>query len=123
MSERIEWLDIAKGIGISLVVFAHSISPGVVYNWISMSHMPLFFCISGMCYNENKYEKFSFLVKSRSRQLLNPLFWFIAIVCLCCYLLHLNLCDLKKGFPAGLWFVEILFIVELLYWIIGKAQK
>lgn len=46
--KRIEWLDIAKGIGIFLVVYAHARAPynSYIYNF----HMPFFFLISGMLY-------------------------------------------------------------------------
>ena len=47
-SKRIEWLDIAKGIGIFLVVYAHARAPysSYIYNF----HMPFFFLISGVLY-------------------------------------------------------------------------
>ena len=47
-SKRIEWLDIAKGIGIFLVVYAHARAPysSYIYNF----HMPFFFLISGILY-------------------------------------------------------------------------
>lgn len=50
-------LDIAKGIGIILVVFGHSITQynnqvsgiwSVIYNFIYSFHMPFFFLISGI---------------------------------------------------------------------------
>ena len=46
--KRIEWLDIAKGIGIFLVVYAHARAPynSYIYNF----HMPFFFLISGILY-------------------------------------------------------------------------
>lgn len=57
---RIKWLDIAKGIGIILVVFGHVVTNGITSNLIDkestaslltntiyLFHMPLFFFISG----------------------------------------------------------------------------
>ena len=51
-SKRIEWLDIAKGIGIFLVVYAHARAPynSYIYNF----HMPLFFLISGILYKSGR---------------------------------------------------------------------
>lgn len=49
---REHWLDLAKAIGIILVVWAHAL-PKDNYMWIWMNsfHMPLFFCISGYLYS------------------------------------------------------------------------
>ena len=45
---RLEWLDIAKGIGIFLVVYGHSIAPYNLYAYYF--HMPLFMILSGFLY-------------------------------------------------------------------------
>lgn len=47
-SERIRWIDIAKGIGILLVICGHSTNGGAVMGVIYSFHMPLFFILSGM---------------------------------------------------------------------------
>lgn len=54
---HIEWIDVAKGIGISLVVFAHDLtglklverSPlaACVYHFVYAFHMSLFFFVAG----------------------------------------------------------------------------
>ena len=48
-SKRIEWLDIAKGIGIFLVVYAHARAPysSYIYNF----HMPFFSLFPVYCIN------------------------------------------------------------------------
>ncbi|MGM9537690.1 MAG: acyltransferase family protein [Candidatus Onthomonas sp.] len=46
---RVEWLDVAKGIGIFLVVYAHAMAPFNQYAYLF--HMPLFFLISGFLYS------------------------------------------------------------------------
>lgn len=52
-------LGIVKGIGIILVVEGHCIKaytiPGI---FIYAFHMPLFFLISGICFNGEKYHEF-----------------------------------------------------------------
>lgn len=58
-SKRIEAIDIAKGIGIFFVVIGHFINmssyPGrVIYSF----HMPLFFFLSGICFNEKNMQHF-----------------------------------------------------------------
>lgn len=45
--QRDRFTDIAKGIGISLVVAGHSGVPNEVHDWIYSFHMPLFFICSG----------------------------------------------------------------------------
>ena len=47
MKERLDYIDLAKGIGILLVVIGH----GAFNNFgINIFHMPLFFCISGLTF-------------------------------------------------------------------------
>lgn len=50
-SKRKDYLDIAKGIGIILVVMAHAMTR-LSYLWVVINsfHMPLFFIISGILY-------------------------------------------------------------------------
>ena len=52
---RIEWLDVAKGIGIILVLVCHSIDKNTyMWNMITLFHMPLFYLISGYLFKEEK---------------------------------------------------------------------
>lgn len=44
---RLDWVDIAKGIGILLVVAAHVWTRGTARDFIYAFHMPLFFILSG----------------------------------------------------------------------------
>ena len=61
-NQRLEWIDIAKGIGIILVVFAHTLVPqiresnkaaGFIWIFIYNFHMPLFFFLSGWLFERN----------------------------------------------------------------------
>lgn len=57
--KRIEWIDIAKGIGILLVILGHSVQFGSrLHNLIFSFHMPLFFILSGMVYNHKNNKTF-----------------------------------------------------------------
>lgn len=116
MENRIETIDIAKGLGILLVVIGHSLQTGsypvrVIWTF----HMPLFFFLSGFCYNPYKYT-FGTLLKTRVKQLFVPLLLFSAL------LLVLRIPVLSfpvafsiwRLFPFALWFVFILFLTELL---------
>jgi fucose 4-O-acetylase-like acetyltransferase len=69
-------IDVAKGIGILLVVFAH-IFEGIVTDIIYLFHMPLFFYLSGSTFSltNNKYGIKYGIVK-RMKSLLIPYFIF-----------------------------------------------
>ena len=81
MSNRIEYLDIAKGIGILLVVLGHNdfevISP-FVQRLIYSFHMPLFFFLSG--YFLNTAVPFFEFFKKRFNSLLKPFFFTIFLI-------------------------------------------
>ncbi|QFJ56312.1 acyltransferase family protein (plasmid) [Pseudobutyrivibrio xylanivorans] len=60
MKERLEWIDVARGIGILLVVLGHCFTTvvrkdnmiaGYMYNAIYYFHMPFMFFISGIAFN------------------------------------------------------------------------
>ena len=46
--KRLDWVDIAKGIAIVLMILGHSSLPNMIQNWIYSFHMPFFFFISGV---------------------------------------------------------------------------
>ena len=48
--QRIEWIDIAKGIGIIAVLIGHTNS-GILRDEIYSFHIPLFIFLSGMLFN------------------------------------------------------------------------
>lgn len=70
-TKRQKDLDIAKGIGIILVVWAHASGP--FSNYITGFHMPFFFFISGMLYKNNK--DIPNYVKGKVNSLLLPFLW------------------------------------------------
>jgi fucose 4-O-acetylase-like acetyltransferase len=72
---RIPMIDVAKGIGIILVVVGHTNLPVVVMNAIYAFHVPLFFVLSGMVFNSNK--NLTQLLVSKFRTLLVP-YYFLA---------------------------------------------
>lgn len=77
--KRISYIDMAKGIGIILVVFGHSGFPTPVMNqWISSFHMPLFFLLSGMLlsYTGAHEKPLSTTIKKKVRTILVPYLFF-----------------------------------------------
>lgn len=72
--QRSQALDIAQGIGIILVVIGHIINVNSYIGRVIWSfHMPLFFFISGYCYNEEKWRNnIGEIILRRAKQLLLP---------------------------------------------------
>ncbi len=55
---RIEWVDIAKGIGIILVIFGHSLATGSTLRQLIFSfHMPLFFLLAGCTFRQKGFRQ------------------------------------------------------------------
>lgn len=79
MKERMEYIDIAKGIGILLVIAGHLFAyRGPISRWIFSFHMPLFFILSGICYKMDSTILVEYL-KKKCKQLLIPFCYLYAI--------------------------------------------
>ena len=80
-TQRIVWLDIAKGIAICLMVLGHTSIPPFLSNFIWAFHMPLFFIASGVDYKlgESLFEDIS---KKKFKGLMIPFFIYSMIVLL-----------------------------------------
>mgnify|MGYP001578714306 CR=1 FL=1 len=81
--QRLDWIDIAKFLGIVLVVSGHVISsssPGGAYIvwFIFLFHMPLFFVLSGYVFRSLPA---SVLMRRRAKTLLIPYISFIGLIC------------------------------------------
>ncbi len=144
--QRLFYLDMAKGIGIFLVVLGHlqgdyffSLSPvfAPFCAWIFSFHMPLFFVISGMLirYREDENRDWRALLSGRFRSLMVPYLWFSLI-----YLLIVVFALIKGTVSADtlfeqiwyilslygmnvLWFLPALFFGELLFLLILKKTS
>lgn len=100
--KRIEYIDIAKGIGIILVIIGHVVwggyypMPGArtISNFIYSFHMPLFFVISGLCIKDSK--------KNDKKTLKRMAKYYLV--------------------PYGVWTVLYLFAFELSAFIQNKAS-
>lgn len=130
---RIAWIDVAKGIGIFLIVFGHTMQSGFVRQVIFSFHVPFFFFLSGVTY-KRETSIYTFLRKKVSG-LLVP-YWVWGIISIAIFLfaglfLHLeeantgllnNLFGLLYGNPRTelmwwnrpLWFIPCLFITLLI---------
>lgn len=131
---RFDYIDIAKGLGILTVVWAHIMLVGWSHRIIYAFHMPLFFFISGMLFKRDKYTSFVDFLKKRSKRLLVPYFiyaigsyilWaglkFVSHEPLSVILKPLPQLVLAQGsgqfmcFNSALWFIPCLLVVEILY--------
>lgn len=126
-TNRIEYIDIAKGLGMILVVIGHCIN-GKTFSgtWINSFHMPLFFILSGLCFSEKKYPVFLPFLKKRVKTLLLPCIYFSILVTSLSTLTHGKFTFqrlIDQTLPGALWFVFILFLTEILYYFIQKHNK
>lgn len=121
MTGRIDWIDLAKGMAIFLMVCGHTSIPGNVSNWIWSFHMPLFFLVSGMLFFPERYPSFGGFLKKRCRTLLLP--WVVFSVVSVCYAPAESLTALSEGHNLGaLWFLPVLFVTEMIGYGIAKMQ-
>lgn len=132
--QRIEWVDMAKGYGMLLVIFAHVFEKQYAVHWYIYSfHMPLFFMLSGYFLNCEK--PFGEYIKGKAKSLLIPLYtwglidvlWGIARA-----LYKLGTADLQTygttvsyqllfQYPLSPgWFLACLFVASLILYPIAK---
>ena len=141
IKQRIGYIDILKGIGISFVVFGHVTHIDVMREYIWDFHMPLFFWISGMLFNRDKYAGFRSFVAHKVNTIVLPyiLFFLITFLYFAFIERHFRggefsiphqLLGLIYGtyegfhlnFNGALWFLPCLFSVELMFWAISKCK-
>lgn len=116
MRNRNYWLDIAKGIAITLMVAGHTPIPSVMSHFIYAFHMPLFFISSGLVSNYEKYSLVDY-IKHKSYTLLLPFVCYSTIVCVLMYFIgELDVIHyIKSGWGGyALWFIPILFMSSVL---------
>lgn len=129
--QRQAYIDVAKGIGIILVVLGHSFGAGIFA--AKLYHMPLFFFISGITFG-TKYGFVGFIKRRIQRLylpflayeliylLLSPFFYWIGIIStyaqtpgeVAGQALHIILFDNVNILLSPLWFVTALFFSQLL---------
>lgn len=137
-------LDIAKGIGMYLVILAHTCSKSNVVNLIYLFHMPLFFFVSGMItYYSNKEIAFKDFFKKKIKSLIVPYLFFFIFSFLYWYIierkirnqinisaldvfLNIFICKADESLylhNVVLWFLPCMFVTEMLFYYIIKLKK
>lgn len=142
MMKRFDYMDIAKGFGILMVVWAHIMLVGASHRLIYAFHMPLFFFVSGLLFNKNKFDGMAAFLKHRFKRLFVPYFIY-SIVSWAVWagfrFLRGDEVDsffkplLQVFFAQGsgefivynsvLWFVPCLFAVEVMYYVFCRFNE
>ncbi len=141
MRERINWVDVARGIGVLLVIYGHGLAATPLRFIIYSFHMPLFFFLSGLVFHKRKNEKYLTVLKKDFKRILIPYFIFAAIS----FTLWLSNIPFDRirwdlvlkqiigifygsgnnGYLAiniVLWFLPCLFIVKQIFWFISRLE-
>ena len=143
-TNRMNYIDVAKGIGIIFVVFAHVNYTPELLVLIYSFHMPLFFLISGMLFNNKKYPEFKGFFLKRVKTLFVPYVIYEIVSIGWLYVSERMYSDIFEvtreeyieffrqiiisnwsgtHVNQPLWFVPCLFLVEIIYYFISKMKK
>lgn len=137
-NNRINWIDMAKGYGIILVIIGHVnfCNSNNLPHWMELLlceiysfHMPLFFMISGYLLNVKKYSPKEFIIKRAKGIMIPYLVLGITIVIICWgfytgfdfselggYVIQLLV---QKRFNV-IWYLLCLFIAEVIFFYIVR---
>ena len=131
LKKRIDFIDVAKFLGVILVIFAHSL-PGetIAVKYIFTFHMPLFFFINGMTMRFKKDENFGAFLWKRIKSYIFPMIFLGVIIAISTIILS-NL----RGAPVdkeyflrtfietigekrmfAIWFLAALFCTDILFY-------
>lgn len=137
MNKRLEYVDVAKFLGIVLVIFAHCLDGGQIRAMLYSFHLPLFFILNGITMRFRENENFGSYFTRKAKNYIIPMF-FLGIILLIVegiqkqnhgqilsdtYMLDgiVYLVEQKRAFP--IWFVGALFIADLLFYAVWKLGK
>ncbi len=132
-NRRIEWIDVAKGVGICLVVIGHI--PGMnerIINLIYSFHMPFFFILTGILVSRKPVEcHFREYFTKQFKKLLCPYYVLSVINILFLAtryqdLIHVPMRVIEmlslNGYSA-LWFIPTLFLAKLSFFVLSGIYK
>ena len=132
-NNRIKWVDIAKGIGIILVIVGHTIAleySAPIYTF----HMPLFFFLSGLFLNTDV--KLKAFIKKKAKSILGVwllVFLLSYIVCICIpewrqlisfksLVVDLYSANTNVVQNSSLWYLICLFFAEVIFYFVEKIK-
>lgn len=137
--QRVVWIDAARGLGIFFIVLGHTPLPGFIFKYLFSFHVPLFFFISGLLFNKDKFPDWKSFLIHRGKRLLLAYFVFAVLI----YLYWLVFGYITAAEPIGsqsiwaifygsdslkymftpLWFLPCLFITENIFYLLQKYLK
>ncbi len=142
--DRLEWVDVARGIGIFLVVVGHAmrglLATGIgvrtpveqaVDDWIYAFHMPLFFLLSGLFLARTVALPWGRFVRGRLATIAYPyLVWsYISLAMKLAVASRVNVAPDPRAFATILyqpieqfWFLYVLFLLSLGFGILLKLR-
>ncbi len=133
MKKRIEYIDIAKAIGIVLVIIGHIVpSDSECKRIIYSFHMPLFFLISGMTlkpYERLKFVDIKFRFLSKTNGILIPyILWGLIYSSLSIKNLLLIMYGTREtlllaGSLSSLWYLTVMFVSVIISEIVVSIVK
>lgn len=120
--KRKQWIDIAKGIGIILVVLGHVTKNRILIRIIYSFHMPLFFFLSGCLINKNCGVKIFDIhyIKNKFIQLIIPFCEYRIILVVYWFLIERQFRELDVG---PIWFLPVMFFTYIMIAIILPYLK
>ncbi len=139
--KRIDYIDIAKGLGMMTIIWGHIMYSGISNAIVYAFHIPLYFFLSGLVFSHDRYASFKEFVVKRFKGLLFPyiIFSFLTwgLWAVFAYVSHAQVesywMPLLQTFIAQgsegylvhnvpLWFVTCLFVVEVVYYFLSKQK-
>jgi fucose 4-O-acetylase-like acetyltransferase len=129
--QREKWSDIARGIGILLVILGHipSMYPHIIREVIYSFHMPLFFILSGYWFSDKRKKTSEFIIY-KFKKILVPYFLFNFLFLISGFILNdfntnIIIEMLKNIFYTGngisiTWFFVCLYNVEVIFYLLHK---
>lgn len=136
---RVNYVDVAKIVGMFFIVLGHTLRGGKVTTWLYSFHVPLFFFLTGITFHYTEYKLKYFIIK-KVKTLLIP-FYVWSLISICIYGIVKNILpfDISSQLGAAspvleillgycslnspLWFLPCLFVSELLMWIVLNLKQ
>ena len=143
LSNRLHWVDVAKGILIMFVVFQHlpviSEAAGIEHDGVgklghlsflfTCFYMQAFFILTGYCSNFEK--PFAAFLKSSFKTIMIPAIFFSFLYYISLALFYYDFSYVEKMASIGFimnggskfWFLNALFLLRIMYWMRAKYIK
>ena len=145
MKERNYSIDIAKALGIFIVVLGHVIQDQTAHAYIYGFHMPLFFMLAGYTYRYTEGHNYTTkeLIKKKFKTILVPYYIFLTLSFIYWITIERsfrssqdgsvkwNIINIFAGFAKrewyssniAMWFLPCLFVTILLFYLIRKISN